>query len=99
MSRLIKITKLSASPDPLFDTPDAENYKFGIVNNNVSIPIDYTVEGHLLTKLEVGKSVIMLRKRRNGVDIDGIFQTSPITEFTEDGFKTLNSIYLLELTK
>jgi len=59
-----------------------------------SIPIEYNIEGIIYTLPSVGKSFTVLREKRNGVEADGLFQTSTVTEVGETYFKTHNSVYL-----
>lgn len=94
--KYIRLTKLQPVADPEVPTPTFEEYEVGQINDNVSIPVDYWIEGWLITEPVLGGYLLVDRKIRNGVVIGGIFQTSMITQITEDGFKTLNSIYKLE---
>ena len=63
-------------------------------DNYSSIPIEYNLEGVLSYDIEVGKSVVVGRTKRNGVEAYGVFSTSTITEVGNNYFKTRNSIYL-----
>ena len=63
-----------------------------------SVPLEYTVEGELIAPIEIGKSVFVQRTKRNGVPATGFFATSPITEITENTFKTRNSVYTYKHT-
>lgn len=74
-----------------------ESYIPGTGNNlteNKSIPIEYEIEGTLLSPFEIGLGVNVLRTKRNGVEAEGVFQTTAVTEITENTFKTKNSIYV-----
>jgi hypothetical protein len=73
-----------------------QDYVAGQDNGDVSLPIEYYLEGHMPEEPTVGRSLIVHRSSRNGIKIAGIFTTSEVTEVTEYGFKTLNSIYKLE---
>jgi hypothetical protein len=44
--------------------------------------------------IEVGKSVVVGRTKRNGVEAYGVFSTSRVTEVGNNYFKTMNSVYL-----
>jgi hypothetical protein len=92
----IEITKLSPTVNPAAFTPPKEGYRYGQVNDNVSLPVDYTAIGVLEEDIEVGKSIKMLRESRNGVVTPGLFQTSPIVKITGNQVSTLNSIYLIK---
>ncbi|MGA1048984.1 MAG: hypothetical protein ACO3UU_13335, partial [Minisyncoccia bacterium] len=61
--------------------------------DNYSLPIEYNLEGELINDIEVGKSVVVSRTKRNGVDAYGIFKTSRVTEVGNNYFKTMNSVY------
>jgi hypothetical protein len=93
----VKITKLKAAENPKYPTPDFEGYELGKENGNVSLPSEYTIEGIMEKDPVVGSSVFVERASRNGVKSFGLFYTSLVTEITENGFKTQNSIYQLEV--
>jgi hypothetical protein len=63
------------------------------VSKNKSLPIEYTIEGELVDPIQIGKCVNVLRTKRNGVVVIGYFNTSQVTEITENTFKTQNSVY------
>lgn len=92
----IKLTKINKVDNPRYPTPKSVDYSDGKYNGNVSLPIDYWVEGTTLFEPTVGKCLIINRTSRNGEPIRGIMQTSRIQKITEDGFETCNSIYKLE---
>ena len=62
-------------------------------DENVSLPLEYTIEGDLLGTISVGKPVVVARDTRNGVKVLGIFTTSAVQEMNESTFKTRNSVY------
>ena len=62
-------------------------------DNYSSIPIEYNLEGELSYDIEVGKSVVVGRTKRNGVEAYGVFSTSKVTEVGNNYFKTQNSVY------
>ena len=62
-------------------------------DNYSSIPIEYNLEGVLSYDIEVGKSVVVGRTKRNGVEAYGVFSTSTVTEVGNNYFKTRNSLY------
>ncbi len=62
-------------------------------DNYSSIPIEYNLEGVLSYDIEVGKSVVVGRTKRNGVEAYGVFSTSTVTEVGNKYFKTRNSLY------
>jgi hypothetical protein len=94
-NKTIVIKKVAAVSTGLAPMENAE-YIPGTGNNikeNKSLPIEYTIEGHLIYPMEVGLGISVLRTKRNGVEATGIFQTSIVTEITENTFKTKNSVY------
>ena len=93
----VKITKIAISDNPEVDTPCMKDYKAGQDNGNVSLPVEYWIEGYLMNEPKIGTSVLVNRTSRNGVDCAGIFTTSQVTKILEDGFETLNSIYKVEV--
>lgn len=63
------------------------------MDDNLSIPIEYNLEGYLIGEIEVGKNVIVDRTKRNGLEVRGMFTTSMVTEVGDSFFKTANSVY------
>lgn len=92
----VKVSKVNSVDNPVYPTPPLATYEAGKFNAEVSIPNEYWLEGYLVQGPEVGKSVVVQREIRCGVKATGIFQSSAVTEITEEGFNTLNSIYILE---
>lgn len=95
----VKISKISASKDPEYLSPTLDVYEAGKDNGDVSLPVEYWLEGYLMEEPTVGKSVVVQREIRCGIKAGGIFRSSPVVQITEDGFETLNSIYKLEFLK
>ena len=107
MRQHVRLTKVSAVPNPLCPTPLAENYIQGTDNGDVSLPLDYVAEGYLLGEIKVGLPILMERWVRNGSSIMGYFESSPITacnvccatcpsETAIQYIATHNSLYRLE---
>lgn len=92
----VKITKVSSVESPLFPTPNMSEYKLGEINESVSLPVEYTIEGELIGEIEVGFPVTVSRTKRNEVVCAGLFQTSSVVSISENGFRTLNSNYIVE---
>ena len=92
----VKITKISATSNPLHPTPLQEDYKVGIINKDVSLPNEYCIEGYLEHDIVVGENVVVNRTKRNNVECSGLFATSVVTAITHNSFDTLNSKYLVE---
>ena len=96
MQPKVKITKIAQVEDALHDAPPIHEYEAGKDNGNVSLPVEYYLEGIMPEEPTVGKSLTVIRTSRNGIEIGGLFTTSRVTEITKNGFKTLNSIYKVE---
>jgi hypothetical protein len=92
----VRITKIAKADNALYDAPPIHDYVMGEDNGAVSLPIEYWLEGFINEKPTVGEGLVVSRTSRNGVEVSGIFTTSEITEITDKGFKTLNSVYKLE---
>jgi len=90
----IYIEKLAEVPGGL-PARSMEEHIMGKPNydNYSSIPIEYNLEGVLSYDIEVGKSVVVGRTKRNGVEAYGVFSTSTVTEVGNKYFKTQNSVY------
>ena len=59
----------------------------------VGLPNGYCLTGYLVRDLKIGESVII---NIEGGDLHGNkFVSCPIVQFTEDGFKTKGSVYVL----
>lgn len=99
-----KITKLKSTDNPMAPTATTHDQyratlsesKFGESSEPLSPNVDYWVAGYLKESPAIGKCLVMDRKFRNGLQIDGCFTTSPIISITDDQFTTLNSIYRIE---
>lgn len=106
MKKLVKITKIKAHEDAEYRTPDWNEYEVGEINKDVSLPVDYYLEGYLLEEIKIGNPVLVERISRNGEKIGGFFSTSFVREIShqenknqEGGywfFKTLNSVYRMD---
>jgi hypothetical protein len=96
-AKKVKISKVGQVEDALYEAPSFNEYEMGKYNGDITLPIEYWLEGFLNDdEPTVGKSVVVLRTSRNGVQMGGLFSSSTVTEVTDDGFKTLNSVYKLE---
>ena|SRR3990167_5930383 len=62
-------------------------------NEGKSLPVSWVVEGVLQRDIEIGKSCLMLREKRNDVVALGIFETSEVVGIAGDLFTTRNSVY------
>lgn len=93
----VRIKKIGVAENALADAGDAATYKFGKINEGVSLPVEYEIEGFLSSRIEVGFPVVIARTKRNGVEETGILKTSAVTDVTDKGFSTRNSLYTVEL--
>ena len=92
----VKLTKISATENPKYPTPDSKSYEYGQLNEKVSIPNDYWVIGELINPIKVGTCVCVARENRNGVQAEGLFRTSTVKCIGENIFETANSKYKVE---
>ncbi len=56
----------------------------------------YVIDGWFLEEPRVGRSMVLLRFRRNGARCLGLFTSSPVTFVGETEIKTVNSVYQIE---
>ena len=96
---LAQLTKLRARPCAASPSGNWEDYRLGAADNATSLPVDYVLVGYLLAPPRVGQQVSLLRVRRNGVPVLGIFASTVVQQLTADGFVTDNSVYRLEFLK
>ena len=89
---LLRFQKFAPAKDAAFGPADAESFTFGGAAAQ-SLPLNYTFIGWLLAPPAAGECVYVLRISRNDVWVPGIFRSSPIANFNEEGFSTLNSVY------
>jgi hypothetical protein len=54
---------------------------------------------YLRGPIEVGKPVVIDRTSRNGVEVSGLFESSPVVAILDGGFETENSVYQLEVVE
>lgn len=96
----VKVKKISVAAEPDAITPKWEEYIPGKDNGDVSLPVEYEIEGKEIAPLSVGDSYSVLRTKRNGVNVDGYFITSPVVHININGkhgmFTTKNSVYTIE---
>ena len=97
---MVKITKLSECENPKYKSAAWDGYVLGINNGDVSLPIEYQIEGELLAEIKEGKSIHVERTSRNGIKSFGYFTSSVVSEVIEkEGgrlVKTGNSVYFVE---
>jgi hypothetical protein len=87
-----KLTKVSTLPGATVDP-------FG-ARGQGPIGQDYYVKGYYLDSPTIGQPFYMTRYNSNGVEVDGLFRTSPVesVDKVDDHivFRTMNSTYRLE---
>jgi hypothetical protein len=93
----IVMKKIGRPANPEFETPSWDEHEEGKVNEG-TLPVFYKVKGSLLSDIEEGSSILLERTWRNGKEVQGITQSSPVQEInqiTENQIEvdTLNSIY------
>lgn len=89
------VEKIDVAPGGL--PPDVDYTPGTLPAFGCSLPIEYNVEGTLIEKMELGFGVRILRTKRNGIPVDGIFTTTPLKEIGDNYFKTLNSVYRFKI--
>ena len=89
----VRITKISASDNPVTDPSPWNGWKIGGCNL-LSLPVLYEMRGFLLAPIQVGMPIQLYRTHRNGVAADGWF-TSTIICAVRDHItvETFNSNY------
>lgn len=60
------------------------------------LDVGYVVDGWFLEAPRVGRSMVLVRFRRNQTDQLGLFTSSPVTVVGDSEIQTVNSVYLLE---
>jgi len=95
---MIKMTKLKEVENPRVGSASSiEEYRASLtVEENLSPNVDYWVIGEPLNDLKVGQGFRLFRTNRNGVECPGVMSTSTVQKITENGFETMNSVYLIE---
>lgn len=91
----VRLVKLSACDDAVVPPSTWEDWKMGELNTR-SLPVDYELQGILVEPMETGKRICVLRTHRNGVRVDGVFQSSLVREFKNGAAITLNSVYFIQ---
>lgn len=90
----IKIKKIGVNPGVAPARAIVDHVPGVVQVDGMSLPVEYEIEGELSAPIEVGKSVLVFRDKRNGKKANGIFQTSEVLEVALNGFRTRNSVYV-----
>ena len=96
---MIRVIKRAASKTP--HSPPARwdewDPTIGYLKHR-SLPVDYSVGGSLVTNIEIGERIEVLRFERNGIRALGIFTSSPVRGVDEfSRIITDNSVYEVTL--
>lgn len=97
MKQYIRLSKIAAMPGGL---PAAEPGEYKPGSGGVkgkSMPIEYTVEGFIEAPIHVGARLVVDRRVRNGVRVDGFFSTSTVTAVGPNHIETENSVYRMDI--
>ena len=97
----VKVTKISATENPLYRTARNGEWKEGQHNPGIVPPVNYINEGIIYLPPQVGKKFNMYRTKRGDLEAAGYFATSEVTEIEEIDtgciVYTENSVYKMEL--
>jgi hypothetical protein len=91
----VRITKRKTANNPVTESAKSEEYVYGEINA-LSLPVDYWLEGYLEAPIIPGHPVLVDRRVRNGVNVFGHFESTPVVGYSKDHFTTLNSVYSIE---
>lgn len=97
----IVLVKLSQSEYAKTEAPAFSDYTPDFIYFRIDMPISYEIKGKIKHGPEVGKGFCVSRTHRNGIEAEGVFETSPVKkiESQEDNtikIHTENSIYLMK---
>lgn len=81
-AKIVRIKKMSNAPGGI-DPGDATRYVNGAVNKDVSLPVDYTLEGNEIEQPQIGKQYSVMRTKRNGVHMPGMFVSTAVLSIEE----------------
>lgn len=98
----VKLIKVGIPQNTKYPSALLKDYIPGEVHSGVSLPVEYTVIGTVITEPVLGLSLLVDRESRNGVVISGIFSSSKIVKIHSHSeqnirFDTENSTYYMEL--
>jgi hypothetical protein len=95
----VRIIKRAQSSSPFVPAGEWGSYIPGAWPQSTSLPVDYEIVGYLVDDIEVDKPVRLLRIARNGTEILGIYQSTPVLELRSDGYITRNSVYSVDVVE
>ncbi len=87
-------------------SPGDHTYVPGTFNWNVSLPLDYELEGYEMGSPQMLNTYKVFRTKRNGVEVAGLFESTQVSDIMEDRnpdtgkrrvkIKTANSVYEID---
>lgn len=90
----VRLRKFSETANPAQKAGELHAYHAGTLNRGSSLPVDYSMEGWMISWPRIGEMVTVLRTSRNAVATPGVFISTPVTAIPRDGeFHTANSRY------
>ena len=105
----IRLKKIAVADNPLTTTASTiDEYGksvwgslFKPTDDHLSPPVEYEITGWIASDIKVGESLLINRETRNGVNVPGMFVTSPVQSIGKSndkliGFTTKNSVYTVE---
>lgn len=92
----VQVQKLKEAPNANVAAGNPETYNYG-GDDPLSVPVEYTVKGHLVHDLQVGGPAMINRYERNGIKLPGMMVTSVIRSIEGNRFTTDNSVYQVTL--
>ncbi len=93
----VRLCKLSECGDPLVEASTWDEWNITELNAK-SLPVAYDLRGVLISQIEWGKPIRILRLWRNGIQALGLFVSTFVCD-VKDGntIETCNSIYRIDL--
>lgn len=98
----VKITKIAIADTAKYRSAGWDEWVAGSVNPGMSPPVEYEVVGRILYGIRLSHALVIDRESRNGVVVQGLFQTSAVQNVIQETetrvrVETYNSVYMVEL--
>jgi len=91
----VTVKKIGKPKTPVTEPGDWATWVPG-GENNASLPVFYEMKGFLIGPVMVGRQIWLYRTHRNGVEADGIFESTLVCSISNGCWvETFNSIYLV----
>lgn len=74
----VRVEKVDKTDKPFYRTAKEGEWLPGQENLGLSPPTGYWLEGTLLKDIAIGSPIEVDRKIRNGIEVDGVFQSSVV---------------------